>query len=253
MLMMAAVAIVTMTSCSDDSNSNTDDNNDNTDNTLLKKEVVDYTSSGTDYTATYSYFGNKLVQVSYGDGTYNKATYTDNNLTKYEMCSGNDVMRDVIFEYDGNNKLIKTSERTFNNSGTEPVVMGIRMREFTYQDDNTIAFNEYNGTSVNNLTAGVTGSYKFNNGNLVRLVRGDTDENMVFDTKNSPYKNILGMDKLAMVDQFFGPKNNLTSYSYVTPMTNHVWNTTYTYNANNYPVTGTTTGFYANTTQYFYE
>jgi hypothetical protein len=250
MLMMAAVAIFTMTSCSDDSNSNSTDDNGNTDNTLLKKEIVNF-ESGDGWTATYSYYGNKLNTIDYGDGEYDKATYNGNNITKYEIFGAGYLLRDVIFEYDSNNRLIKTSERSYNNWGTEPTIETIRMRQFTYETDNIINFQEYMGVTP---VAGWTGSFTFQNGNLVRIVRGDSEQLTVFDSKNSPYKNILGMDKLAMVDLADGPKNNLISYSYgytsSVPNTN---TTTYTYNENNYPVTGTTVGYHAKTTQYFYE
>lgn len=252
MLMMAAIAIVTMTSCSDDSNSSTDDNNNPADNTLIKREVVTYTNGG-GYTAEYSYIGKQLNRVDYGDGDYDKATYELNTLKKYEVFHGGHLYMDFTFDYGANGRVAKITERVIQEqgSGAEPELFSVRMRELTYQSDNQISYQEYLGDQ-DHLQIGVTGSYTFENGNMVRLVRGDSNQVMVFDAKNSPYKNIIGMDKLTLIDYYRGPINNILSYSYAitAPQTS---TTTYSYNGNGYPVSAVTQGYQANTTQYFYE
>jgi hypothetical protein len=200
---------------------------------LLKK--ITYT--GTTDVDIYEYNGSKISKITMYN-TYETFTYTGNLITHYNTYnSGNNALTNTNdFQYDANERLISWIKIS-GTYGTKET--------YTYGSDGNIAYNYYTGnaTAQNNLS--VTGTIQFSNGNIVTkssTAVGTTNVNnrtFTYDIKNSPFKNIIGYDKLSInsiTGIIFGSLHNVLIDN--TPGTIPVrTENTYTYGSNDYPLT----------------
>lgn len=188
------VSVLILSSCSKD-----DDYENDSTNVLLRKEIGKEDNKET-YFSEIVYNGNRIV--SNGSVSF---TYTGNFITKQASA-----YYTYEFGYD-NGKLVSYTEKFTGDIGFSKTV-------YTHNVDGTVSFKKYfifNSTE----TEKVTGTLTFKDGNLVKKEFVDNQEVVVhttikeYDTKNNPYKNILGCDLLFDDDRFLsmlnGNRNNI--------------------------------------------
>ncbi|AYN04475.1 hypothetical protein [Flavobacterium sp. 140616W15] len=190
------VSVLILSSCSKD-----DDYENDSANVLLRKEIGKENNKVT-YSSEYVYNGNRIVSI--GDVSF---TYTGNYITKQASA-----YITYEFGYD-NGKLVSYTEKFTGDISFYKTV-------YIHNVDGTVSFKEY--YVFNSMeTERSRGNLQFVDGNLVKKEYVMKDNNEVvtqtiikeYDTKNNPYKNILGCDLLFDDDRFLsilnGNKNNL--------------------------------------------
>lgn len=239
---LAAIALFTITSCSDDSSSSTDNPNTNTDNVLLKK-MVEVSDEGTT-TINYNYSGNKLTGITYSDGRYETITYTGDLITLWKIYDENDVVTEQ-YEYEYTNGILTTEKIYQFEWSQQPGV-----RDYTYNPNGTISFFSQGMDAGEHTPDRMT---LFNTNFNVSYVS-------TYDNKNNPLKNITGITKIyfSVIGGGTNYLNNVLTDTRVIPndpddlLDSYV----YTYNSQNYPVSAVMTNHEDNEVtniQYFYE
>ncbi len=255
-LTMAAVALFMMTSCSDDDSNSTN----NPETAILPTKLIETNPDG-EVTMTFSYDGTKLTGVNRNDGSNDVFTYTGDLVTELKSYQGDILMYKELFQYNTQNQLVAYYVFDYDSEDYSKYA-------YVHNSNGTIAYKEYNGSSENpadftELTAeGVITDTTL----TTTYIYGTTTETDVltytYDGKNSPMRNITGFDKIGFAGTDGSLKNyfeNVVSQSYTTfggtqPVLERV--TTYTYNADNFPLTETekdTDNNIITDTQYFYE
>lgn len=254
---MAAIAL--LASCSNEEFVDTIDSGSEMDgkfnpNGVLVKRIVATTNSGaTVSTDNYAYVGSKLSKVSSSDGRQVAYIYTKDLITERDFFTDNVLTSKEVYEYDANSRLISSRRYNASNNVTYKSV-------FSYNSDGTVSVSGYRGDVVSESARLVNRKVFFTNGKVSRMetyrtVNGSPVTEVhsySYDTKNSPYKGILGFDKLAYYDiALNGNVNNVTSIavSGVSAANSVNDDIEYTYNSGNYPVTASRGSV---TFQYFY-
>lgn len=207
----------------------------------LKRIVTTTNAGSTVNTSDYLYSGSKLARINSSDGTHVVYTYTGNLITERAYYYNNTLNTKEIFQYNDNSQLL--SYRRVNPSNTV-----LYTALYQYNSDGTVSVSGYRGSTVvesskivNRKVFVVNGqvnkieNYTISNGSAVTEVL-----NYTFDTKNSPFKDILGFDKLTYYDTALnGSARNVTGINTVGASLANSGNdiVQYTYNAQNYPVT----------------
>lgn len=196
-------------------------------NDLLVKEVQ-YTSITDDYTekVVYTYNGNKLIKGVYDDGSEEIYTYQGNLITKIQLITDGEMDTTETYSYDSNGRLV-----------------GYLFEEDSYTDQETFTYNG-DGTVTSTISssggAASTRTLYFQNDELSKIVGSGRTYNYTYDSKNSPFRNVTGYDKIAFVShgdhEFFGQKQNIATIYESVDDVDYMTNTM-TYNANNYPLT----------------
>ncbi|HSD14887.1 MAG TPA: hypothetical protein VLB74_09590 [Flavobacterium sp.] len=243
---LGMIAIALLASCSNDefvdtiSDSETDAKLNP--NLPLVKRIVATTNSGTSVsTDNYTYSGSKLVRVTSSDGRHVDYVYTGNLITERDYFTDNVLNSKELYEYNVDNRLINYRRVNAVNTVTYRAT-------FSYNSDGTVSVAGYRGDVVSTSAQIVNRKVFFTNGRIssmetYRTVNGSpvTEvNNYTYDTKNSPYKGILGFDKLTYHDTALnGNMNNITSISTTGVSAANSVNDQiqYTYNNTNYPVT----------------
>lgn len=222
--LFSALALV-FTSCSTESSSN--------DPILVTEvtETIEYNGNSQTFTVNFNYNGNKLVSQIYGSDNIN-FTYTGDLITKTEYYHNNEVVQENFYEYNTNDQLIIFKRLEYETGGIYESIY-----TYTYNTNGTVSYLRESGYSPN-LNDSSNGTFYFNTDGLVSQVDTSYGEIIVYtyDNKNSPYKNILGVDKLLFEE------NDANSYikNIITSVTEYGSNSyssnyVYTYNSNNYP------------------
>jgi hypothetical protein len=224
-----------LSSCS--TNNSSSDNSQISSAVLVKKVKVHH--DNTDDFFTFSYDGDKLLEVSDQNGYKMKNIYNGNLIVKQEVYINNilDFYTDYVYS---SNKLIKKNTTSVTSNFTQNW-------DFVYNSDGTITVNSpIPGSNVPRYTI-----YYFANGNLIK--RGNN--NYTYDTKNNPFKNILGANYFIYLlpygsawDSDFGMLNNcLLSDASIS---------VYQYNVQDYPIlktqTSTSNSSYSTIIEYSY-
>jgi len=210
-------------------------------NSVLVKRIVATTNLGASVTTDdYVYDGSKLLKTVSADGRHVAYVYTGNLITERDFYTNNVLSSKEIYEYDANNQLINYRRVNPSNAVTYRAVL-------SYNSDGTVSVNGYRGDVISQTNQLVNRKIFFTNGKVnrmetYRIVNGSTvteAHNYTYDTKNSPYKGILGFDKLTYFDAALnGNLNNVTSIattgvSAANSVTDQIQ---YTYNSGNYPI-----------------
>jgi hypothetical protein len=221
---------------------------------LLKKDIYTYNSVAKE--TNYTYTGNKLNRITDYDGEYSLYTYTGNLITKIEYFDvANTLLTTENLTYDSNNKLVTYIEIDGLSGYKE---------NYVYNTDGTVSFSSFHGSNVSQTTPGDTGVMVVANGEVVRRTEnhsgGGVDQvTYTYDGKNSPFKNVIGLDKIVFRVSYidFGNYHNPLTFLFTsTGNPTDSQNSTYTYNSNDFPITRTETGSSPSdvgTTQYFYQ
>ena len=196
--------------------------------------------------STYTYDGNKIVNII-DARTKTIFTYEGNLIVKQEVYNiellGLETLKNrVVYEYE-NNKL-KTRVFTSNFDSSHPNGDYIRKEVYIYKPDGVISYSQID---VNVLTKFETKrgdvNLTYKSGNLIQYEEINIDPKIPitvftfeYDNKNNPLINILGFD-LLYYDGFPYSKNNdiKTTRKDSSAFPPAVYNSTFTYNIENYP------------------
>lgn len=223
---------------------------------LIKKMVL--TSNNEDSesywnsTINFTYNGNKLVQAIDEDNYKLVYTYTGDLITKIEYFDGSTLDGQDLFTYNTDGKLIEYRDLSVFEDFEHKFT-------YNYNSNGTVSVQEYQGTIGNTSPVFSPDIYTFTNGELTSTNSGS----ITYDSKNNPFKNVTGYQEI-MTFEFsddyaiaFGRNQNIVSAPAGTSTTDGTFST-YTYNADNYPATSSTTAIYSTgfngtvNVQYFY-
>jgi hypothetical protein len=240
--------------------------NDSQDNTapgpVLVRKTITTSSQGT-VTTNINYNGNKIVNATSSNGEETKYYYTGDLITKTETYSNNVLFRSVLYSYNSQNELISGVELNHNtNYGTKTIL--------TYNSNGTISYNMYDGDLISQTWLWGTYTATLTNGEITSFKDENTNfvETCIYDLKNTTMKNVLGTEKLSnsigsgTYRNIGGKFHNLVEQK-TTPQTGNQYifrNIQYTYNSDDYPITGSRTTYTSNgaitaviNISYFYE
>jgi hypothetical protein len=202
-------------------------NNNNNSNSIVLCKKMSWASGSFDYT----YDGNRILMATSGGEVVLKYYYTGDLITKVEDYDSNELARRLTFSYNNINQLDSEEVVYYLPDPSNPTYT---KTDYTYNSNNTISFIEYTG---------VPGSYSvFTNGTITLV---NNEENvyqdnfqtitMTYDNKNSPFKNVLGVDKLFPTSQigFGGRYSNPITVNFSNNSTNTYQ---YQYNEQDYPI-----------------
>lgn len=221
-----------LTSCSSSDSSSSSDSD-----VLVTKSVETDNLSGTTLTTNYTYNGKKLVKETDSDGYYQTYTYTGDLITKITYLSDADEIEETeTFTYNADSKLIRyVRAEVFIDQGVR--------EEFVYNSDGTISTTTYSGTATSQTDLLNTSVIHFSGGevSMTELFDGSTlvsTHTYTYDTKNTPFKNVIGFDKIAVIEaESIGLNHNILVDDYTESSNNFIYTNTYTYNSSNYPLT----------------
>lgn len=245
---LAATALFICTSCSSDDNTNVTTPQDNT---LLKKTVTT-DQEGNTQASFYTYDGNKIVSILDENGKSRQYAYTGNLITKIKVV-GSNYEDERTFEYNSNNQKTSLIIRYKYNSNGSIYEQWIKYI-YTYNQNGTVTAQIYVAEQENEWTFSDTSNISYTE-NSIKQKTTATTITTIYDTKNSPMKNVLGFKEYMLPEGFL---NNAVSES-VEGSSNETYTYNHTYNNNNYPISSSILYEYegqspiTNTTQYFYE
>lgn len=259
------VMITSLTFVSCESDSSTDDSNDintggDASNALLTK-VIETDSNGDAITAEYFYNGNKINYITDNEaGITNKSVfiYTGNLITTVNNYSDNVLTIKDEYTYDISSRLIEHKQFDYTETGE---INHEYKFTFVYNSDVLINYELYSiipSAGINALESSGVINLDANQNVISNTVTDAMSSitstySYTFDTKNNPFKNIVGIEKI----RYSWPSEEIDG-----SILNNVLNvningsintTTYTYNALNFPATSsfTDSGETYNS-QYFY-
>ena len=221
--------------------------------TLLTKIIETYTD-GTVEIVDFQYNGDKIATIVSDFGDKSVFTYTGDLITKEEYFVDDIIEETIIYDYDANQRLIKSTLTTGST---------IEIDDFTYNSNNTVTFIT---TSAGNTIA--IGTIYFNGDQPYKKELtenpGTTSEyssveETTFDSKVNPFVNVKGLDKIEIATPSYslgygGIFNNSLELK---RDGNIIESYAYTYNANNMPATevydaSQVSPNYDSTSQYIY-
>ncbi|PWB26846.1 hypothetical protein [Flavobacterium sp. HTF] len=257
--LFGAVALL-LTSCSSDDTPQ--DSSEDSSVILVKKIVQSYKGSST-FTSEFTYDGRKIVkQIKKENDQYAQTItyyYTGDLITKYVITKGSEFDSSVELTYDGNK--LKT---IFVKKRIESIDMYFYTKSiYTYNADGTVSIVQKDvdiDTQEERNT--VYGELTYTNGNVTKeiyditFLERSTNALFEYDSKNSPYKNILGVKYLLNIGGFGYSQNNITKLTVLDedePDGARIYSGTYTYDQNDFPTESVRTmGDMIDTTQFFY-
>lgn len=231
---MSALALG-LTSCNND--------DDNSTPILVTQIIVtsQYNGATTTSTTNFTYDGNKIVrQTTANSDDYSTFTYTGDFITKVEHYQSGALYSEDFYTYDSEDRLATYEQNLYD----DPNNTYIAKCEYTYNANGTVAFS-YNHGYFPTPSYSYTGLIQLNAEGAVTQIgtSSGVTYSYTYDDKNSPFKNILGIDKLFFEGSYANPflRNFLTE---VTDNNNSTYTTshTYTYNSDNFPIQSTETG-----------
>lgn len=264
LICLLGITMVTLTSCSNEEFDTSEPNvtESNTNGTVLKKTVAIINGGSPVTTGEYIYNGDKLAKIITSDDKYVTYSYTGDLITSREFYTNAILNTKEIFEYNANNQLVNFKRVKPNNSIVYRAIYG-------YNTDGTITVTGYKGALTDQNSEISKRKVFVENGQVSKIetyvnVNGSMvteTSRYTFDTKNSPFNDILGFDKLTYYDSALnGNAHNVTGLS-ISSATNANASSDpiqYTYNAFDYPVTAkevdpANNGGKSTVFQYFYE
>jgi hypothetical protein len=201
-------------------------------------------------TDSFTYNGNKILEVTNTLGDKTKYTYTGNLITKIEEFSGTTLNYSETLIYNSSEKLTSYLKIDYDPViGTTPT--GFKV-VYTYEASGDILFTAFTGSASSQITQNNTGKAFFTNSNITKIenyypanVLGSlpytTTETITYDNKIFSGINVTGLNKLTMQGTSLGlggtTNNILTDNMKTGTVTTSTDESTYTYDTNNYPKT----------------
>lgn len=203
---------------------------------LLVQSITATSERGaTVVTDEYTYNGTKLVKITSSDGRKVLFTYGGDLIIRKDFYVNNVLNSKEFFQYNRQYQLTNYRRESASGTTTYNAI-------YTNNSDGTVLVKGYSGSStsassqiVNRkvFTAGIRvnkiENYTVQNGTPVTEVL-----NYSYDSKNSPFKNITGFDKLAYYD--ITANSNYNNVQSVSSGTTVVESAQYAYNGANYPL-----------------
>lgn len=235
-LFLSAFALL-LNSCSHDIEPNMPPSDNPTNPTdpgsILLKKMIETDQVGDVFTANYFYDGNKLNRIEDEEGFVDKYFYTGNLVTKIEY-------------YDDTNTLYLKEEFVYNASEQLISFQGLEYQgglgfKETYTYDvtgNNITIDYYDGDLTSQTNHISTGNVTFSNGEIASMKdKSGITYTYTYDSKNSPMKNVIGLNKLSFYDS--GNMNEGVNHNVlaITKSDGESIINTMTYNSNDYPAT----------------
>ncbi|MCF6132974.1 hypothetical protein [Flavobacterium wongokense] len=230
-LCILAFSSLLLTSCS---SSDDDSSTTNESDVLVRKSVETYANDGSVVTTNYTYNGRKAVKSEDSDGYYETYTYTGDLLTQIKYYNPDDELEQTeTFTYNGSNQVTSYVRAE--------IMDDIGYKEtYVYNGNGTVTSSNYSGDATTQ-TDDVGSSTIHFSGSEVSLIEMDlgafiTTRTYTYDTKNEPFMNVTGFDKIAFVDsEAIGIHHNILTDSYTDFSGNIITTSTYTYNSMNFP------------------
>jgi len=203
---------------------------------VLLQRIEGTYNDGSTFTQIYSYSGNRLTSIDFGDGETDTFTYENGLLVRYDEVyndpDGNTDSSYTLLDYDSQDRLI--TETLYSQSN-----VAYQKWTFAYNSDGTISVVGYMIDSSGNETVDEELDITLTNGNYVYEDGGDNTAEFVYDTKNGAMKNVYANETLVLLGIIDG-LNNLVSETYYdngVEVTSEGSTITYTYNSDDYPIT----------------
>ncbi|OUL60710.1 hypothetical protein [Flavobacterium sp. AJR] len=157
-------------------------------------------------TTTFTYDGNKIVSLVNNGGHKTLFTYTGNLITKTEYYEQNVLLTTTVFTYE-NNKLKSYLETPSGNSSK-------RRKDYTYNANGTISTATFLISTDQVETLDSSSIFTLDaSGNIVKVEFNDSINLFEYDTKNSPFKNILGYAQLLDSEAFDQEANTVNNFT----------------------------------------
>lgn len=252
LLYLFAASLLVFTSCSNDDNNSSDPAS-----SILVKKRIYINDKGVSSSEDIVYNGNKIVSITGQDGSVFKYTYTGELITKTEEIDAKGVVGYTTEYSYTNGKLATSIDR---NTDSELYYK----TKYIYNADGTVSYDNFRGTVATGVEEayGATGKYTFKDGNLVKLEVSyygeDRSHVYEYDTKNNPFKNVIGISLLFDDETAV---NNIVKETGISGsganISTNVITYSYKYDANNYPTEQVKSypsgdSVSTNTTQYVY-
>ena len=200
-LFIAVLAI--FTSCSKDDLEATEPDaiDSNPNGKVLKKMTVNLNGGAEITTEEYFYNANKLAKITSSDDKNTVFTYTGNLITKKEFYSSGALNTTEIFEYNPSNQLVNFKRV---NPSNKTVYRGV----YVYNPDGTITATGYKGDLTDQKSQISNRKVFIENAQISKIETYETvngtptteTTRYTFDSKSTPFINILGFDKLTYYD-----------------------------------------------------
>lgn len=234
---------LTLLSCSKDAESTSSQTS-----LILPKKINYIENTSNDKVGKDTYFtynGNKIVSDIYDGKSKNIYTYTGDFITKVESFYYAELTYTIDYTYT-NGKLTSMTEK-------EPLYPS-KMTNYVHNTDGTVLYSSTYGK----------GKLTFKDGNLIEdASETNGTETYEYDTKNNPFKNILGTSVLLYSFKDSGAHYNASKNNYIKRTDKYNGNISVlstsiiTYNSNGYPILDNeynigTSGYYASY-KYYYE
>jgi YD repeat-containing protein len=231
LLYLFTASLLVVTSCSKD-----DDDSYDSPSSILPKKITFTESDGTSYSEDIVYNGNKIVSITEADGSQRKFTYNGNQIVKIEEFD-KDGLSEGPTECGYTNGLMTSYVEKYDDLYNHKT-------KYIHNNDGTVSYEQF---KINISTGveekyGQTGKLTFKDGNLIKAERTYDKYNSVevyeYDTKNSPFKNVLGLNLL--IDEDVSSVNNVVKETSTSQSGSNIYTDvttySYTYDANNYPI-----------------
>jgi len=210
---------VVLSSCSSE-----EENSSNTVSKLIKKMIT--SSNGSNTTFNYVYNGSKLKEIRINNDNVAKYKYVGDNITSIENYLNGSLFYKTTFQYDNNQRVISQLEHYIGNN-----IIAERT-DFSYDLNNIISFQKYYGSISSQTTIGESGFIYHDSNNENFKVETYNEWYLIkktewtYDTKNSPTKNIKGLNKQPFI---FGKYFNFITSKEFDSNDNLINNLTYEY------------------------
>lgn len=181
-------------------------------NLLVKRITAINSSEGYSIIEEFSYDGNKIVEVRSDYYGIKKFTYTNNlisRVVKYDKDNPDVVDYTITYSYDSSGK-VETYKWEYNNFWDSNEL------EYTSNGDFTVSYKNSNGDVD-------SGNFYVEDGNVVKIESSEYVSDLSYDTKNTPFKNIVGASNISLLNfwdepfslsELYGNKNNLIQEKY---------------------------------------
>lgn len=226
---------------------------------ILIKKIIEKDIDGDNFTVSYTYNGNKISEETGQDGdhTYQITySYDGDLLTSMTEASGGQV--DVITTFTYNANILKTVLVDEVDASQHYITK----TSYTHNTDGSVSYEKVdvdNGTKAESNKR--TGKLTFTEGNLIKeenvYSSGKSTIVYEYDTKNNPFKNVVGVGLLLDNSELGYSKYNKTKQTTTSSYDNStmIYTSTFTYDGNDFPTEAKhfdKNGAAEGTTQYFY-
>lgn len=218
--------------------------------TAIVKKIVETYDDNSTLTTTFAYNDNKIINFSDSDGDSAIFTYSGDRITRIDYYTGGTVTQTDLITYNSDSQITSYKTSTFeDNLGTKD--------DFTYNTDGTVSAVSHHGSLTEQDQLGDPYKLFFTDGELVKKITygnpNTITETYTYDDKNNPFKNVIGLNKVWLIQgEIYGVNKNMTTYS----GTDHPRSVEYQYNAADFPTNSEEIGTGAESgiiSQYFYE